>query len=40
VLATMIRAADRRCRASISGLDPPPANTDHRKSNKHKGIAA
>jgi hypothetical protein len=22
------------------GLDPPPANTDHRKTNQHKDIAA
>ena len=55
VFATMIRAADRWCRVSISdlerhqlallraelGLDPPPANTDHRKTkNQHKDIAA
>jgi putative transposase len=54
VFATMIRAADRWCRVSISdlerhqltllraelGLDPPPANTDHRKTNQTKDIAA
>ena len=54
VFATMIRAADRWCRVSISdlerhqltllraelGLDPPPANTDHRKTNHRKDIAA
>ena len=47
VFATLIRAADRWCRVSISalerhqhtllraelGLDPPPANTDNRKTN-------
>jgi transposase-like protein len=54
VFATMIRAADRWCRVSISdlerhqltllrtelGLDPPPANPDHRKTNQRKDIAA
>jgi putative transposase len=54
VYATMIRAADRWCRVSISdlerhqltllraelGLDPPPANTDHRKTNRRKNVAA
>jgi putative transposase len=54
VFATMIRAAERWCRVSISdlerhqltllrtelGLDPPPANTDHHKTNQHKDIAA
>jgi len=54
VFATMIRAADRWCRVSISdlerhqltllraelGLDPPPANTDHRNTNHRKDIAA
>jgi hypothetical protein len=54
VFATMIRAADRWCRVSISdlerhqltllraelGLDPPPANTDHRKTNHRKDNAA
>jgi transposase-like protein len=54
VFATMIRAADRWCRVSISdlerhqlallrtelGLDPPPANPDHHKTNQHKDIAA
>ena len=54
VFATMIRAADRWCRVSISdlerhqltllraelGLDPPPANPDHRKTNHTKDIAA
>ena len=54
VFATMIRAADRWCRVSISdlerhqlkllraelGLDPPPANTDDRKHNRRKTVAA
>jgi hypothetical protein len=54
VFATLIRAADRWCRVSISdlerhqlkllrtelGLDPPPANTDDRKTNPTKDIAA
>src|SRR5689334_4792625 len=54
VFATLIRAADRWCRVSISdlerhqlallrtelGLDPPPANPNHRKTNQHKDIAA
>jgi putative transposase len=54
VFATMIRAADRWCRVSISdlerhqltllraelGLDPPPANTDNRKTNRRKNVAA
>jgi putative transposase len=54
VFATLIRAADRWCRVSISdlerhqltllraelGLDPPPANTDNRKTNRRKNIAA
>jgi hypothetical protein len=55
VFATLIRAADRWCRVSISdlerhqltllraelGLDPPPANnTDNRKTNRRKTIAA
>ena len=54
VFATMIRAADRWCRVSISdlerhqlallrtelGLDPPPATTNHRKTNHTKDIAA
>ena len=54
VFATMIRAADRWCRVSISdleryqltllraelGLDPPPANTNDRKTNQHENIAA
>jgi hypothetical protein len=54
VFATLIRAADRWCRVSISdlerhqltllraelGLDPPPANTDNRKTNRHKHITA
>src|SRR5919202_4463916 len=53
VFATLIRAADRWCRVSISdlerhqlrllraelGLDPPPANTDH-KTNRPNNIAA
>jgi putative transposase len=54
VFATMIRAADRWCRVSISdlerhqltllraelGLDPPPANTKDRKTNRRKSVAA
>jgi transposase-like protein len=54
MFATMIRAADRWCRVSISdlerhqlallrtelGLDPPPATTNHRKTNHTKDIAA
>jgi hypothetical protein len=50
--ATMIGAADRWCRVSISnlerhrltrlraelGLDPPPASTDDRKTNRRKDI--
>jgi putative transposase len=54
VYATMIRAADRWCRVSISnlerhqltllraelGLDPPPATTDDRKTNRRKNLAA
>jgi transposase-like protein len=54
VFATMIRAADRWCRVSISDLerhqlallrtelrlDPPPANTDNRKTNQRKNVAA
>ena len=54
VFATLIRAADRWCRVSISdleryqltllraelGLDPPPANTNDRKTNQHENIAA
>jgi putative transposase len=54
VFATMIRAADRWCRVSISdlerhqltllraelGLDPPPADTHHRKTNRRKSVAA
>jgi len=54
VFATMIRAADRWCRVSISdlehhqlkllraelGLDPPPANTDNRNSDRRKSVAA
>jgi putative transposase len=54
VFATMIRAADRWSRVSISdperhqlnllraelGLDPPPANTDDRKTNRRKTVAA
>ncbi len=53
VFATMIRAADRWCRVSITdlerhqlnllraelGLDPPPADTDNRKT-RNKSIAA
>ena len=54
VFATLIRAADRWCRVSISdlerhqlrllrtelGIDPPPANTDDRKTNRTNNIAA
>jgi hypothetical protein len=54
VFATMIRAADRWCRVSISdlerhqltllraelGLDPPPATTDNRNTNRRKNVAA
>jgi putative transposase len=54
VFATMIRAAERWCRVSISdlerhqlkllraelGLDPPPAHTDQRKTNRRKSAAA
>ena len=54
VFATLIRAADRWCRLSISdlerhqlkllraelGLDPPPANTNERKTNRRKSVAA
>ena len=54
VFATMMRAADRWCRVSISdlerhqlrllraelGLDPPPANTDSRKTGRRKTLAA
>jgi putative transposase len=54
VYATMIRAADRWCRVSITdlerhqltllrtelGLDPPPSNTDDRKTNRQKNLAA
>ena len=54
VFATMIRAADRWRRVSISdlerhqltllraelGLDPAPANTDDRKTNQCRDIAA
>lgn len=54
VFATLIRAADRWCRVSISdlerhqlrllraelGIDPPPANTDDRKTNQTNNIAA
>jgi hypothetical protein len=54
VFATLIRAADRWCRVSISdlerhqlkllrtelGIDPPPANTDDRKTKPTKDIAA
>jgi putative transposase len=54
VFATLIRAADRWCRVSISdlerhqlrllraelGIDPPPANTDDRKTNPTNNIAA
>ena len=54
VFATMIRAADRWCRVSISdleqhqlkllraelGLDPPPADTNDRKTHPRKTVAA
>ena len=54
VFATLIRAADRWCRVSISdlerhqlrllraelGIDPPPANTDDRKTNQTNNNAA
>jgi transposase-like protein len=54
VFATLIRAADRWCRVSISdlerhqlrllrtelGIDPPPANTDDRKTNRTNDITA
>jgi hypothetical protein len=54
VFATMIRAADRWCRVSISdlerhqlnllraelGLDPPPADTDHRNNDRRRSVAA
>jgi putative transposase len=54
VFATLIRAADRWCRVSISdlerhqlrllraelGIDPPPASTDDRKTNRPNNIAA
>ena len=54
VFATLIRAADRWCRVSISdlerhqlrllrtelGIDPPPANTEDRKTNPTSNIAA
>ena len=54
VFATMIRAADRWCRVSISdlerhqltllranlGLDPPPADTTNRRTNRRKRVAA
>jgi transposase-like protein len=54
VFATLIRAADRWCRVSISdlerhqltllraelGLDPPPANTNDRKTNRRNSAAA
>jgi putative transposase len=54
VFATLIRAADRWCRVSISdlerhqlrllrtelGIDPPPANTDDRQTNRTNNIAA
>jgi putative transposase len=54
VFATLIRAADRWCRVSISdlerhqlrllrtelGIDPPPANTDDRKTKQPNNIAA
>ena len=52
VFATMIRAADRWCRVSITdlerhqlkllraelGLDPPPAGTDSRKTDRRKRV--
>jgi hypothetical protein len=54
VFATMIRAAQRWCRVSVSdlerhqlqrlraelGLDPPPATTHRRKTQRRKNIAA
>src|SRR5215218_1149370 len=54
VFATMIRAADRWCRVSITdlerhqlrllraelGLDPPPADTDSRRTDRRKRVAA
>jgi putative transposase len=54
VFATMIRAADRWCRVSISdlerhqltllradlGLDPPPADTTNRRTDRRKRVAA
>jgi putative transposase len=54
VFATMIRAADRWCRVSITdlerhqlkllraelGLDPPPADTDNRKTDRRRSVAA
>jgi putative transposase len=54
VFATMIRAADRWCRVSITdlerhqlkllradlGLDPPPAGTDNRRTDRRKRVAA
>jgi hypothetical protein len=54
VFATLIRAADRWCRVSISdlerhqlrllraelGIDPPPASTDDRKTNRPNNNAA
>ncbi|MGH3659623.1 MAG: transposase [Micromonosporaceae bacterium] len=54
VFATMIRAADRWCRVSISdlerhqlkllraelGLDPPPATSDDRNTNRRRNVAA
>jgi hypothetical protein len=54
VFATLIRAAARWCRVSISdlerhqlrllraelGIDPPPATTDDRKTNRPNDIAA
>lgn len=54
VFATMIRAADRWCRVSITdlerhqlrllrtelGLDPPPADTDNRRTDRRKRVAA
>jgi transposase-like protein len=54
VFATMIRAADRWCRVSISdlerhqlkllraelGLDPPPADSNHRNTNRRRNVAA
>jgi putative transposase len=54
VYATMIRAADRWCRVSISdlerhqlgllraelGLDPPPADTNNRRTDRRRSVAA